>query len=250
MEKWLDYNVTYLTTFFEQCSGYCGMPPRSLHSELKHTHYFQLLRVLAAADSSQLSHSLGTALSLWKLPCPRSCLHTRTSGWAIKTQSPCFKVGGFWRGHSSVRVSQGVHGILWGLCCNCFTFQLFCLPNPTALISSEVLLMRLSVNANPSLMYMFSGGVLSKISTGRQALSKKDVDQWGRQRSTGVISVEGIRLQWSNISWGRPEMGVQMLVTGKSVSILSLVVKCKRRCSCLITLILMAKKVMVIHLRE
>lgn len=49
-------------------------------------------------------------------------------------QLPCVKVGEFWRGQSSFKVTPHVSRVLWGLCGDCFVWQLFPLPSPTVSI--------------------------------------------------------------------------------------------------------------------
>ena len=69
------------------------------------------------ADSSQLSPSPGTALSLRELPCPRSHLALLAQGMLrYKDQPPLRQVGTILKGHPWY---WAPHGIRWSVCCNC-----------------------------------------------------------------------------------------------------------------------------------
>lgn len=104
----------------EQMSGHdwpCQMDTWKLTitSLLKMKALVPQLLVGWGADSSELSPSPGTALSLRELPCPRSHLALPAQGMSrYKDQPPLRHVGTILKGHPWYWAPHGIH---WGVCC-------------------------------------------------------------------------------------------------------------------------------------
>lgn len=140
------------------------------------------------------------SVNTWKLPGSRSCptrranLHPITSEQAVKAQVPCLKGD-----------SEGIIPVLelpkdlvrpslwWFHVWTLPSAQSYFLHSPPH-IFQKVLLLNISLHTDPSLLWKFSTGCLSKISTVRQALwaAFKGLGR-GREakKSKGVITLQG-----------------------------------------------------------